>query len=580
MSKKGTYIIIWLIALGGIYFLSGYLFKPVLHVDISLRSMHSGSVELRMTDQMNEKNIQVQPPFLLNASQFFTQKNARFERPLQFQNLMIRTDSNVQELFIQSIQAEWNIGFIKRWIGEWKGSGLGEILSDQTQLIASNESFAQIKTLNKDISLNDQFFNQMRESMHSMLWILFLRWLTAILFAFFLASFFMQLFTLRNIPARKKLGHLSISAYGFLSLLIIFLLNSLFKWIPDKVSHENRTMASLNDLNNKTILEYPAVLSAYADDHFAFRNLLFSAHSVFKAKLFRTASLPDQVIMGKNGWFFKNDPYAIRDARKINQFTQADIDQMVFILKERLNWLNQRGIRYYIIVPPNHDRIYRENFPDKYSIVPNYGHDRLDYYKKILQEKLNFTIVDPTDSLMKYKLLYDVYFSTDTHWNLFGAWVGYRNLMDQIRKDFPNLTPVEFHQLSIRDSFTNRGDLSAMLGMEEVYKRKEYLIDLKIPGQTLNFPQSAEMIFNNVNEHTIDSSQLKLMVFRDSYSNDLMPFLNLHFREAKYVWSYAFMPDLVEDFKPDIVILEVQQRAMINAFHVPNLFQPGDKAYQ
>jgi hypothetical protein len=121
--------------------------------------------------------------------------------------------------------------------------------------------------------------------------------------------------------------------------------------------------------------------------------LLFSAHSIFKAKLFQTASLPDQVIMGKNGWFFKNDPFAIRDARKINQFTQTEIDQMVFILKERLNWLNQRGIRYYIIVPPNHDRIYRENFPDKYSIVPNYGHDRLDYYKKILQEKLNFTIV-------------------------------------------------------------------------------------------------------------------------------------------------------------------------------------------
>jgi hypothetical protein len=236
--------------------------------------MHSGSVELRMTDPMNEKNIQVQPSFLLNASQFFTQKNVRFERPLQFQNLMIRTDSNVQELFIQSIQAEWNIGFIKRWIGEWKGSDLGKILLDQTQLIASNESFAQITTFHKDISLNEEFFNQMRESMPSMLWIHFLRWLTSILFAFFTASFFMQLFTFRNIPPRNKLGILSLSTYGFLSLLFVFLLNSLFKWIPDKVSHENRTMASLTDLNNKTILEYPAVLSAYADDHFAFRNFV------------------------------------------------------------------------------------------------------------------------------------------------------------------------------------------------------------------------------------------------------------------------------------------------------------------
>ena len=88
MNKKGTYIIIWLIALGGIYLLSGYLFKPFLHVDITLRSMHSGGVELMMIDQTNEKNIQVQPPFLLNASQFFTKKNLRFENPLQFQNLI------------------------------------------------------------------------------------------------------------------------------------------------------------------------------------------------------------------------------------------------------------------------------------------------------------------------------------------------------------------------------------------------------------------------------------------------------------------------------------------------------------
>ena len=572
MSQKGIYIIIWLIALGGLYLLSGALFKPFLHLDISLRSMHTGRVSLMMTGQMNEKNVQVQPAFVLNASQFFTQKNIRFEKPLQFQNFIIRTDSNIQGLFIQSIQAEWNIGFIHRWIGTWKGSDLVNILSDSKQIIASNESFAQINSSQKDIVLNASFFKQMRESMPSELWIYFLRWHTALLFSFFMASFFMQFFRLGNIPARKKLGKLSISAYGFLALLFIFLLNSLFKWIPDKVSHENRTMANLSDLKNKTILEYPAVLSAYADDHFAFRNVLFTAHSIFKAKLFGTASLPDQVIMGKKGWFFKNDPYAIRDARKINQFLQADIDQMVFILQERLNWLHQRGIRYYIIVPPNHDRIYRENFPEKYSIVPNYGHDRLDYYKKILQEKLNFTIVDPTDSLMKYKLLYDVYFSTDTHWNLFGAWVGYRNLMDQIKKDFPQLNPVEFHHLSIRDSFTNQGDLSAMLGMEEVYKRKEYLIDLKIPGQKLNFPQGAEMVLNHVNPNALDSSQLKVLVFRDSYSNYLIPFLNLQFKEAKYVWSYAFMPGLVEEFKPDIVILEVQQRAMINAFHVPNLF--------
>jgi hypothetical protein len=52
-------------------------------------------------------------------------------------------------------------------------------------------------------------------------------------------------------------------------------------------------------------------------------------------------------------------------------------------------------------------------------------------------------------------------------------------------------------------------------------------------------------------------------MFRDSYSNYLIPFLNLHFKKATYVWSYDFLPQLIESDQPDIVILEVQQRAMI-----------------
>ena len=182
-------------------------------------------------------------------------------------------------------------------------------------------------------------------------------------------------------------------------------------------------------------------------------------------------------------------------------------------------------------------------------------------------------MLDPTDSLQHYSNLKDVYYSTDTHWNMFGAWVGYNYLLNEIRKDFPCLHPIEYNDLTVTDSFNNHGDLAGMLELEDVYRRKEYTVSLKDTTHALVYPPIANIIMNFKNEKLIDSCNLTLLMFRDSYSNYLIPFLNLHFKEATYVWSYDFLHEFIEEKKPDIVILEVQQRAMIYGLENKNLFK-------
>jgi hypothetical protein len=185
--------------------------------------------------------------------------------------------------------------------------------------------------------------------------------------------------------------------------------------------------------------------------------------------------------------------------------------------------------------------------------------------------KSGIELIDPSGPLQQYKQIRDVYYSTDTHWNIFGAWVGYQDLLNHIRRDFPCLHPIQYEDLRITDSFNKHGDLSGMLGLENVYKRKEMIVSLKDTNHTLEFPPKADIIMSFKPTKRLDTCGLKMMMFRDSYANYLIPFLNLHFKETTYVWSYDFLSALIEEKKPDIVILEVQQRAMLFGLHNPNL---------
>ena len=59
---------------------------------------------------------------------------------------------------------------------------------------------------------------------------------------------------------------------------------------------------------------------------------------------------------------------------------------------------------------------------------------------------------------------------------------------------------------------------------------------------------------------TKDDFLPKVLVFRDSFSDALIPFLAEQFSRGLYMHAFAPDFDLVEEGQPDIVILEVAQR--------------------
>lgn len=369
-----------------------------------------------------------------------------------------------------------------------------------------------------------------------------------------------------NIPIRRKERLI----YFFFGLLFISCINSFLGWIPDRKNAENRLLSSFPKFSWSAFLQYPEALNAYIEEHYSLRNTFFFLNSLLHSKVLKASALPDKVILGKHHWFYYNESNTVNDFRRLTPIDTAEMMNVVRILHSRKQWLQKRQIHYYILVPPNKERIYPEFMPSAYYQVNGVGHNRLDFYKKILTQSSPVQIIDPTDSLYVAKLKKDVYYTTDTHWNLYGGFKGYQCLMTAILKDFPSLTMMREEDFEISDHFVEEGDLATMLALNSIYKRKEYSFTFKDSTKDLGHLTTSDIILRFDNQHILDSANLKLLMFRDSYANYLIPFLNMHFKKAVYVWNYEFMNQLIEEEKPDIVVFESLERFLSYSMSMPN----------
>ncbi|MBK7691040.1 MAG: hypothetical protein IPJ31_07955 [Bacteroidetes bacterium] len=347
-------------------------------------------------------------------------------------------------------------------------------------------------------------------------------------------------------------------------------LNSIWHIIPDLHIKENRAMSERPILNRNTLFTYTDELSKHVSEHFAFRNLFFFINSYFQSRVFNESALLDKVIMGNKGWFFYNDIGSINDYRRMSDLDSNLARYIVNNFLIRQNWLKERGIKFYILVPPNKERIYPDYMPKRIKIIDGLGHNTLDYLAKYLKELGGFTFIDPSDSLLAARRRKEVYYKTDTHWNTFGGFKGYQKLMHAIVKDFSDLRVFDENEFTLTEILNEEGDLSSMIGLNATNKRKEIMMKPVDTSLHLDYNIPTKMILKFSNTIPGSHPKRKLLMFRDSFGSYLVPFLNLQFDETVFVWNYIFMHHLIEQEKPDIVVFESLQRFVLFSMLVQN----------
>src|SRR5690606_4492338 len=156
----------------------------------------------------------------------------------------------------------------------------------------------------------------------------------------------------------------------------------------------------------------------YFNSGFGFRDQLIEGLSKIKINFFNESSVPDKVVLGKNGWMFLwGEYYNIKqDYLRINLHTDEEIVSVFEVWDNRLKSLSEKGIAHYTALFHNQHSIYGENLPYRVRVQRKDTFSRaqqvMSFYKSHTSP---LKILDVTPQLQKKKDS-DIYYKHDSHW--------------------------------------------------------------------------------------------------------------------------------------------------------------------
>ena len=350
----------------------------------------------------------------------------------------------------------------------------------------------------------------------------------------------------------------------FMTMLWLPALDTFFHLDRTLPRSENRALASFPNTpsNWHELRGYVAGLEAYFNDHFGCRKCLVQWYHKFRWSVFRDNTTPE-VLVGKDGWLFYTHADMIDHYTGLLQFTPEKLREWQVLLEKRRDWLARRGIAYLFVVTPDKHTIYPEELPDWVKKV--HPQTKLDQFVAYMRANSTVPVLDQREVLIQAKKVHPPYYKTDVHWNLFGGFVAYQQLMETLAQQRPGLEPLPLTDFTVTNTiptegeFAKGGDMARMLGLTMVESNYYDLIpNKKLPEFTSKLPPP---------EHVHDprctinpQAKGRLMVFQDSFALNWIQFLAYHFNQVFYYWQYDLDPAKIEQEKPDIVVNEMNER--------------------
>jgi hypothetical protein len=333
------------------------------------------------------------------------------------------------------------------------------------------------------------------------------------------------------------------------------------RFIPAPDIQENRILAAKPRWPQwlADVRAFRKATDAYVADHFPARPHLIGVLN--RLRMLVGVSGSNRVIVGRHGWLFFDDDTHLGSARGDPPMTQAETRAWLATLAGRTEYLRARGVPYLVVSPPVKETIYPQDGPAWYA-GPNPNRPAIAL-PRLAQASGAGQVLYLWPQLAQATRAGQKTFSLhDTHWTGYGAYAGYVGLMDRLHAmglaDAP--LPLSAFQ-KLHPLGKGPRDLALMLGVSS-------FVDLDYP----HFDTPPGLVTARVSYLTakqdwtapqvIDTDKVGkpvLLMTRDSFSNELLPFLLPHF--SRIVLSHNqdgfWRPDLIERFKPDIVLAEV-----------------------
>jgi len=348
----------------------------------------------------------------------------------------------------------------------------------------------------------------------------------------------------------------------FILLISFFFLNNIFSFTKDTINKENRTLAKMPVFDINHLDGFPSDFENYYNDNFKLRNLFIRYYNILFQDYFKKSPLPDKVIIGKKDWYFFNGIHGSA-YRGIEQFSKDELIDFKNEMLYRRHYLDNKGIKYYFVILPTKYSIYPEFIPNNITRLSK--ETIADQVMAVCGNNSEINILDMRKVLLNAKKKnIRMFQKTDSHWNYAGAYFCYVNMIESMKKDFPQFKPLGLDKYIVDSIWQEGGDLARMLGMDDVIKEldvrvyKNFKTTVEV-GKKHNYNPGA---FSPAKDFEVVSvnPQLKgpkLLVMRDSFSWLLINYLSEHFSRSVYIWDnweYKLNEDIIEIEKPDVVV--------------------------
>ena len=295
---------------------------------------------------------------------------------------------------------------------------------------------------------------------------------------------------------------------------------------------------SLTERDGSLNADYLSELSEYFNGRFFLRQEMITANNAVTAAV--GSSAEEDVILGKNGWLYYAD--TLGDYTGTERLNERDIRAAAKNLSLMQQYCEAEGVKFLFTLAPNKNSLYSENMPD-------YGHKETWRDAQCLYSACDEPEVSYLDLFKVFEAEEEVlYFAHDSHWNSRGAALAADAILAAFGKE-SNYFGGDFSKSQL-----HAGDLFEMLYPAGTDKETDPVyspaIELEYEGSGVR-PDSINIVAHGSGEGT-------LLAYRDSFGNNLYPYLADSFETAHFSRATAYDLTNLEDV--DCVLIELVER--------------------
>lgn len=265
-----------------------------------------------------------------------------------------------------------------------------------------------------------------------------------------------------------------------------------------------------------------------------------------------------QVLLEKDGWMAHITEKELDYFQNVKPLkNKQEIAEEIAALDQ---YLESQGITLLVVTAPSKSSIYPEKVPDLLKSLPT--ESKLDDLIAQMAENNQPAILNLVPALRDARQNQDVYYKTNTHWNGYGAFVAYTEIINALAGEHPELKPYKAEDLKLVTTDPEVQDLPAIMRANFITEPSFFFAPKTPFVQTLS---SENYLGYNQFSSTPDENLPTLLMFHDSFGEYyLNDYLSMNFSKSHFVYNNGIhkylTPEFLQQFKPDIIVIEILER--------------------